>query len=68
MIDELYCEYCNELIIDKKKDSRVADGKRYHLKCVRKLRKEIDRMKQTGHLKPGHENKVNVETVKNNNE
>lgn len=55
---QLYCAYCNEEILDKKKDSRKAEGKRYHILCVRKLRKKLEKMKQEGKVKPGQEHKV----------
>lgn len=55
---KLVCKYCKEEIVDKKKDSRKADGKRYHMWCLRKFRKEIDRQKYQGKIKPGQENKI----------
>ncbi len=56
--DKLYCTYCNEEILNKKRDSRKTEGKRYHIKCVRKLRKELEIMKNQGKIKPGQEHKV----------
>jgi hypothetical protein len=53
----LYCKYCNEEIEGK---GYKADGERYHLKCVRKFRKEIEKQKNQGRIKPGQENKVAV--------
>lgn len=57
---ELYCDYCDLPILDKKKDSRRADGKRYHIKCLRILRKKIDKLKRLGKIKQGQENQVNI--------
>lgn len=56
----LYCKYCNQEILDKKKDSRIADGERYHIVCLRIFRKELEKLRQSGKLKPGQENKVPV--------
>jgi len=47
-----YCEYCNKELIEK---GYKADGKRYHLVCVRKLRKEIEKQKRLGKVKHGQE-------------
>ena len=55
---ELICKYCNEEITEGK--GYKADGERYHLKCVRKLRKELEKMRQAGKVKPGQEHKVAV--------
>ena len=61
MIKNLYCTYCNEEILDKKKDSRKAEGKRYHIGCIRKLRKKLEKMRKEGKIKPGQEHKVATE-------
>ena len=60
----LICKYCNDEIEDKKRDSRKADGLRYHIKCLRIFRKKIDKQKQLGKISPGKENEVNVNDVK----
>lgn len=52
-----YCKYCNEEIEGK---SYTADGHRYHIKCLRKFRKKIDKQKNMGYIKPGQENKVKI--------
>jgi len=60
---EVYCNYCNSLIEEK---SYKADGKRYHLKCLRKFRKKIEIQKNLGKIKPGKENEVDIRDVKDN--
>lgn len=59
---ELICAYCSEKILDKKKDSRAADGNRYHIKCLRKLRKKINKLKRQGKIKQGQEAKIGIDT------
>jgi hypothetical protein len=51
------CEYCQ---IEIKEKSYKAEGKRYHLNCVRKLRKKLERMKREGKIKPGQESEVDT--------
>jgi len=61
---ELYCNYCHGAIENKKKDSRRADGKRYHIECLRILRKKIDKQKGLGKIKPGQENEIDLGKLK----
>jgi len=51
------CEYCKEEMEDK---GYKADGKRYHLKCVRKFRKEIDRQKRNKGIEVGKLNNIQI--------
>jgi len=54
---ETYCKYCNELIKGK---SYTADSHRYHIKCLRKFRRDIDKQKMNGKIREGQENTVKV--------
>lgn len=56
---ELICNYC-ETPIAKGQRSVMADGVRYHLDCVRKLRKALDKLKKEGKVKPGQESQVKI--------
>ncbi len=38
-----------------------AEGKRYHIQCIRKLRKIIDKQKQLGKVKEGQEHTFKLE-------
>lgn len=51
----IICKYCNQEMEDK---GFKADGHRYHFKCLKTFRKEIDRQKYQGKIKPGQENRV----------
>lgn len=55
----LICSYC-ETPITKEQHSIMADGVRYHLDCVRKLRKALGKLKKEGKVKPGQESQVKI--------
>ena len=56
-MSKLVCNYCKGAIEDK---SYSAGGYKYHLKCLRIFRKEIDKQKQLGKIREGKENDVQV--------
>lgn len=56
-MDNKVCHYCS---LEIKEKSYKAEGEVYHLKCVRKLRKKLELLKQKGKLKPGQESEINI--------